>query len=181
MACIISATSPDKPEALSFHLFQCCSNFINPNTICWSFFNSCRYSVFPFIIFLISISMYSFHESVTPFSSTITLPDTPFRQFHPVISCLSFTICFAIRKISLCWTGSFNLLAHSFCFFPFAKEITLFEFSLLFLYSFHASVNFSFFPTFLFGYYSTTQITTNFNQRTTAIGKTLHIYLLHQE
>ena len=28
--------------------------------------------------------MYSFHESLIPFSSTITLPDTPFRQFDPV-------------------------------------------------------------------------------------------------
>jgi len=25
-----------------------------------------------------------------------TLPDTPFRQFDPVMSCLFFTICFAI-------------------------------------------------------------------------------------
>ena len=37
--CTISATSPDKPRALSFHLFQCCSNFIDPDAICWSFFN----------------------------------------------------------------------------------------------------------------------------------------------
>jgi len=35
--CITSATSPDKPMALSFRLFQCCSNFIDPNTICRSF------------------------------------------------------------------------------------------------------------------------------------------------
>jgi len=31
-----------------------------------------------------------------------------------------------IRKISFCWLGSFKSLAHSFCFFLFAKEITLF-------------------------------------------------------
>jgi len=43
---------------------------------------------------------YSFHASLIPFSSTITLPDTPFGQFDPVISCLSFTICTAIRNIS---------------------------------------------------------------------------------
>jgi len=48
----------------------------------------------------ISTSMYSFHESLISFSSRITLPDTPLRQFGPVISYLSFTICFAIRKIS---------------------------------------------------------------------------------
>jgi len=28
-----------------------------------------------------SFSMYSFYDSLIPFSSTITLPDTPFRQF----------------------------------------------------------------------------------------------------
>ena len=75
--------------------------------------------------------MYSFHVSLIPFSSTITLPDTPFRQFDPVTSCLSFTICFAIRKISFCWLGSFRSLAHSLCFFPFANEISF----LCFVYS----------------------------------------------
>jgi len=59
---------------------------------------------------------------------------------HPII------VCFAIRKISFCWFGSFKSLAHSFCLFPFAKEITLFAFCLLFLYSLHAYVDFSFFP-----------------------------------
>ena len=33
--------------------------------------------------------MYSFHVSLIFFSSTITLPDTSFRQYEPVISCLS--------------------------------------------------------------------------------------------
>jgi len=77
--------------------------------------------------------MYSLHESLIHFSSTITLPDTPFRQFDPVISCLSFTICFAIRKISFWCSGSVRSLAHSFCFFSFAEEITLF--ALCFCYS----------------------------------------------
>jgi len=36
------------------------------------------------------------------------------------------------------------LLVHSFCFFPFAKEITLFAFCLLFFCSFHASIDFQF-------------------------------------
>jgi len=31
--------------SMSFHLFQCCSIFIDPDTICWSFFNCGRYSV----------------------------------------------------------------------------------------------------------------------------------------
>jgi len=35
-------------------------------------------------------------------------PDIPFRQFDPVISCLSFTICFAIQKISFWCSGSFQ-------------------------------------------------------------------------
>jgi len=37
---------------MSFHLFQCCSNFIDPDTICWSFFNSSRYSMIPLILFI---------------------------------------------------------------------------------------------------------------------------------
>jgi len=105
--------------------------------------------------------MYSFHESLIPFSSTITLPDTPFRQFDPVISSLSFTNCFAIRKISFCWLRSFKSLAHSLCFFPFTKEITLFAFCLLFLYSFHASVDFSFFQFPYFFFFSLTASATS--------------------
>jgi len=82
-----------------------------------------------------------FHESLIAFSSTVTLFDTPFRQFDPAISCLSFTVCFAIRKKSFWWLGSFKSLAHSLCFFSFG-------FCLLFLYSFHASVEFCFFSNF---------------------------------
>jgi len=37
---------------MSFHLFQCCSNFIDPDAICWSFFNSGRYCMIPFILFI---------------------------------------------------------------------------------------------------------------------------------
>jgi len=78
----------------------------------------------------ISFSMYSFRESLIPFSSTIIFTWYTFQTLWPVISCLSFTICFAIRKILFCWLGSFKSHAHS-CFFPFAKEITL----LCFVYS----------------------------------------------
>jgi len=96
------------------------------------------------------------HQAYAPwvfnsFSSTVTLTDTPFRQFDPVIFCLSFTICFAIRKISFCWLGSFRPLANSFCFFPFVNEITFLAFCLFFVYSSHASVDFSFFQ---FPYFS---------------------------
>jgi len=57
-------------------------------------------------------SMYSFYNSYP----LITLPDAPFMQFDPVISCLSLTICFAIRKFSFWHSESFKLFAHSFCF-----------------------------------------------------------------
>jgi len=57
---------------------------------------------------------------------TISLSWYTFQTVWPIISCLSFAMCFAIWKISFCWSGSFKLLAHSFCFFSFAKEITLF-------------------------------------------------------
>jgi len=86
--------------------------------------------------------MYSFHKCLVPFSSTITLPDTPFSQFDPIIPHLSFTIGFAIQKISFWCSESFKSLAHSFCFFSFAEEITLFALCLLLLHSFHASVEF---------------------------------------
>jgi len=222
-------------------LFQWCRNFIDPDAICWSFFNSSRYSMIPFILFIHQFSMYSFHESLIPFSSIITLPDTPFNSLtplHPVfllppafphthnhftalldfvcdypaepastwwnqsgftgardsewqrhqlgymqictltqthnhasIPPLSFlqagcpscqptnsvkalkaiAICFAIRTILFWWLGLFKSLSNSFCFFPFAKETTLFVFCLLFLYSFHASVDFYFFQ---FPYFS---------------------------
>jgi len=98
--------------------------------------------------------MYSFHNSLIHFSSTITLPDTPFRQFDPVISCLSFTIYFASRKISFWCSGSFRSLAHSFCFFSFAEEITLFALCLHFLYFNHASFKFSLFPFLYFIFFS---------------------------
>ena len=39
-------------------------------------------------------------KSLIPLSSTITFLVAPFIQFNSVISCLSLTICLAIRKIS---------------------------------------------------------------------------------
>jgi len=93
-------------------------------------------------------------ESLIPFSTTVTFLDTPFRQFDPIIFYHSFTTCFAILKISFWWLGLFKSLVHSFCFFPFAQEITLFTFCLLFLYSFHASDDFSFFPISILFFFS---------------------------
>jgi len=58
--------------------------------------------------------MYSFHNSLIHFSCTITSPDTPFRQFENVISRLSFTIWYAIWKISFWCSESFKSLAHAF-------------------------------------------------------------------
>jgi len=105
--------------------------------------------------------MYSFfRESLIHFSSTTSLPSTHFRQSDPVISCLSFTICFAIQKISFWWLGSFKSLTHSFCFFSFANEISLFVFCLLFLYSFHAS--FHTFSSFLLLLHQSARSTTMF-------------------
>jgi len=43
-------------------------------------FNPSIRSTLHWIIFHFSLSMYSFHESLIPFLSTITLPDTAFRQ-----------------------------------------------------------------------------------------------------
>jgi len=88
----------------------------------------------------ISFSMYALHKSLIPFLSTINLPHTPFRQFDPVYHLLcyskNFTLIVGITEITYTF----------FCFFPFAKEITLFAFCLLFLYSFRVSVDFSSFP-----------------------------------
>jgi len=133
---------------MSFHLFKCCSNFINPDAIYWSFVNSSRYSMIPFILFI--------HQLFHVFLPLIFSPFLVYNHFTwcsiqtvlPVISCLSFTICFAIQKISVWWLGSFKSLARSFCFFPFAKEIILFAFCLLLLYSIHVSVNVFFFSNF---------------------------------
>jgi len=129
VVCIISATSPYKPGALCLFIFfnaaaissiliQSAGPSLTVADILWSH----SFSSF------ISFSMYSFHVSLIPFSSTVTLPDTSFRQFDPVISYLSFTICFAIQKISFCWLGSFRSLANSFC----SKLLTKWLFSILF-------------------------------------------------
>jgi len=115
---------------MNFHFFQCCSNFIN---FCWSFFNCGWYSMIPLIFFI-----YQLLHVLLPWI------------FNPFLVYYQFAIFKTVWPhdilISFCWLVSFKLLAHSFCFFPFAIEITPFAFCLLFLYSFHVSVDFSFFP-----------------------------------
>jgi len=78
VACIISATDPDKPGSLCLIFFnaaatssivmQSAGSSSTPANILWShsFSSSIR------------CSMYSFHESIIPFSSRITLLDTSF-------------------------------------------------------------------------------------------------------
>jgi len=83
------------------------------------------------------------------------------RQFDPVISCLSFTICFAIQKILFSCSGSFRLLARSFCFFSFAEEIALFALCLLLLYSIHTSFKFPLFHFLYFVFFSLTASATS--------------------
>ena len=73
--------------------FKCCSNFTDPDAMCWPFFNSCWYPMMPFILFI-----QQFYCELRPpvFNSFLVYNHfTPFRQFDPVIICVSFTICFA--------------------------------------------------------------------------------------
>jgi len=71
-------------------------------------------------------------------------------------------LCYS--KNFICSSGSFKSLALSFCFFSFANEITLFACCLPFLYSFHASVDLSFFqfPCFFF-FFLTALATSSFH------------------
>ena len=89
--------------------------------------------------------MYFFHEHLTPFSSIQSLYLILLSGSLTLLSCLSLTVCFAVRKIAFWCSESFKSLEHSFCFFFCAEAITLFAFCLLFLYSFHASIEFSLF------------------------------------
>jgi len=104
------------------------------------FFNSSWYSMIPFILFIHQPFHVLLPWIFNPFLVYNHFTQYSFQTVWPRYIHFLFTICFAIR-----WLGSFKLLAHFFCFFPFAEEITFFAFCLLFLYSFHASVDFSFF------------------------------------
>ena len=67
-----------------------------------------------------------FPQSLSEFSLIYLLAWHP-PLHNPYISspdhCLLFTT--HAHTMSFCWLGSFKSLAHSFCFFPFAMEITL--------------------------------------------------------
>ena len=147
---------------MPFHLLQYCSHFGCPDAICWSFLNLSRYLMVLFILFIhqFFVSPCSPSTSLIPLSCTITFPDALFIQFNPIISCF-LTICFAIRKISFWHSKSFELFAHTFCFFSFAEEITLFAFFLLFLYSILASFVFSFFHFLYVIFFSLTALATS--------------------
>jgi len=89
------------------NLFRCSTEIMssNPSLSLNTLLGILSCSFMPHIYLTILISAcwsatsFSFHEPLIPFASTVTLLDTPFRQFDHVISCLSFTIYFAIRKI----------------------------------------------------------------------------------
>jgi len=88
-----------------------------------------------------------------------------FQRVGPryILSFFYSLLCYS--KYFILMVRSFKSLLHSFCFFPFAKEITLFAFCLLFLYSFHAFVDCSFFPVSVLFFYSlTASATSSFHQ-----------------
>jgi len=53
------------------------------------------------------------------------------------MSFINHLLCY-LKKIILTLKESFKSFAHSFCFFSFAEDMTLFAFCLLFLYFFYA-------------------------------------------
>jgi len=146
---------------MSFQLFQCCSNLIKPDAICWSFFNSILYSVIPFILLIHQLFHVLLSWIFNPFLVCNHFIRYCFQTVWPryILSIFYCLLCYS--KISLGCLGLFKSLAHFFCFFPFSKEITLFSFCLLFLYSFHVSVNFSFFQFAYFFFLSLTASATS--------------------
>jgi len=91
VACIVLATSPDKPVTLCFFILF--SAVITSGIVIRSTGpsftleeTSWSHSFSSFIRF----SIYFFHMSLIPFSYTTTLPVASFRQLEPVTSCLSF-------------------------------------------------------------------------------------------
>ena len=89
-------------------------------------------------------------------SSGTGLPGLSRTKVVEQLCVCSLTICFALRKISFWHSGSLKSFAHSFCFFSFAEEISLFAFCLLLLYSFLAFFVFSFFHFLYFIFFSLT-------------------------
>jgi len=111
---------------MSFYLFQCCRNFIDPDAICWFILNSSQYPMISFNF----LNHQFFHVLLawifTPFLACTHFTPYSFQTVWPHYMLLSFTICFLLEKFH--FDASFKWLAHSFCSFPFAEEITLFAF-----------------------------------------------------
>ena len=128
--CIISTTCPDMPGALWLFIFfnaaatssiliQSAGPSLTVASILWSR----SFSSF------ISFSMYSFHESLIPFSSAIMLPDTPFSltPLYPVfLSFLPSALLF--EKFHFVAQGHLNHLHIPSVSFPFHVLFTLLVF-----------------------------------------------------
>jgi len=73
---------------MPLHLFQCCTNFNNPDAICWSFFNFSWYCMIPFIFFIHQF----FHVLPWIFNSFLIYNHFTWYSFHTVWPCyiLSF-------------------------------------------------------------------------------------------
>jgi len=72
---------------ITSHLFQCCSNFIDPDAICWPYFNSSQYPMVPFILFnhqFFRVFLPWIFNLFRVYSHLSPLPDTPFRLFSPL-------------------------------------------------------------------------------------------------
>jgi len=110
-----------------FHLFQCWGNFIHPDTICWSFFICGRYSMIPFIFFIHQLFHVLLTWTFNPFLVYYHFTWYTFQTVWPHYTMPFFyhLLCYS-KNFIFCWSGSFKSLAHSFCFFLFAKEITFF-------------------------------------------------------
>jgi len=63
--------------------------------------------------------------TLIPFLSKVTLADGPFRQFDPVPSCLSLTICFAFEKFYFDTESHLSHLHIPSVSFPLLKKYAL--------------------------------------------------------
>jgi len=99
----------------SFHLFQCCSNFVDPDAIYWSFLNSSQYSMIAFIFFIHQFSMYSFHKSLIPFLFTILLSDSLIPLYRVLL--LPSALLFGTRRtrVDICVNANMELI-DKFCY-----------------------------------------------------------------
>ena len=66
--------------------------------------------------------MYSFHESLIPLLSIITLPDAPVVQFNSVISCVSESSALPFEKFHFDTQSHLSHLHISSVSFPLLKK-----------------------------------------------------------